>query len=313
MVKKRLAVLVLNYNGKKFLTACFNSLRQQTSGDFDVFLIDNGSSDDSVVFTRTNFRKIRILRLKTNGGYVGAYNYAFEVLEKRRTRYEYYLLLNNDTVSDKRMIEEIIKTFQLSDNIGMVVPAIVRENFIIDSCGSKLLFPTVTPSGNLHGQKYHRLNKRYSCFWGSGCALAIRRSLLKKIGYFENYFGYFEDIYLCWRAINSHYMVAATLGSYVVHSGGRTYPSLQQSYLCEKNRIICCWQNLSLPFFLITLPPLLLSRLFLLTRSLSFKQALVKVQGILSGMLALRKFKRCGQSLKQDLINLRLMHEVTKI
>src|SRR5262245_19341673 len=88
----RVDVIVLNYNGRRFLRPCLTALRQQTYSDFQVTLVDNGSSDDSTALVRAEFPDVRVLALPQNVGFCGGNNRGIEA-----TRGEYVALLNNDT------------------------------------------------------------------------------------------------------------------------------------------------------------------------------------------------------------------------
>ena len=82
------SILVLNYNGKKYLKECFDSLLKGTYTAVEILLIDNNSSDDSVQFTRENYKQVKIVQTHANNGYSRAYNIAF-----KHASGKYYVLL----------------------------------------------------------------------------------------------------------------------------------------------------------------------------------------------------------------------------
>ncbi len=103
-----LSVIIPNWNGKHFLTECIDSLKEQTFQDFEILLVDNGSTDGSADFAEAQYGEfIRVLRNKENLGFAGGNNIGI-----RKARGEYIVLLNNDTWADPRWLEELVKATQ---------------------------------------------------------------------------------------------------------------------------------------------------------------------------------------------------------
>lgn len=286
------AILILNYNGKHFLENCYNSLLSQSSRDFDLWLIDNNSSDGSREYTERAYPIVNILNTHGNLGYAGAYNFAFEYLINKS--YTYYLLLNNDTRSSHNLIEKLIDTFESNPKAGIVVPTIINESRAIDSFGGKFIFLSGTTLNNTNGENFKFDQKTIRCFWASGCALSIRKEVLSKIGYFGDYFIYYEDVDLSWRVNNAGYKVLAIGSAYVEHlQGGAKTPSEKQLYLCERNRVFCYYQNLPLILFLIFLPYLLIFRILLLFYLTSKPIHIrAKIKGLYDGVIGCRAISR---------------------
>ena len=99
-----ISVVIPNWNGKEHLSVCLESLRRQTCQDFEVILVDNGSEDRSVEFVEENYPEVGIIRLKKNHGFSVAVNKGIE-----NSKGEYVALLNNDTETDSRWLEEMTK------------------------------------------------------------------------------------------------------------------------------------------------------------------------------------------------------------
>ena len=135
----RIAALILNYNGRKLLEGCLKSLSKQTK-KIDIWLIDNNSTDDSVSWFKRNYRGSHVLKLEKNLGFVGGYNYAFKHLKKEN--YDFYFVLNNDTICGNNVVEEFISAAERYPNMTMFQPAIVDTNGIIDNCGGRLSLVT---------------------------------------------------------------------------------------------------------------------------------------------------------------------------
>ena len=99
---KRVAILVLTHNGKRNLKECFDSINEQSFTDFDLYLIDNGSTDGTSEYVEKNFPMVRVIRFERNFGFAGGYNKAVDVITKKYGEYEYLVFLNDDTKVDKK-------------------------------------------------------------------------------------------------------------------------------------------------------------------------------------------------------------------
>ena len=116
------SVVVVNFNGKKFLDGCLSSLERQTFRDFEVILVDNGSSDGSAEFVRDRYPSVVLVETGKNLGFAGGTNAGIRVAQG-----EFIFTLNNDTVADPHLLEEIVQPILADPGVGM--------------CGAKMLFP----------------------------------------------------------------------------------------------------------------------------------------------------------------------------
>src|SRR3989344_1848285 len=166
--KHTFAVLVLNYNGQHFLKDCFASLAQQTRQNFDIWLIDNKSTDDSVRYTREKFPHVHILQINENLGYSGGYNYADNYFKGNTYNYQCYLLLNTDTVVSPSVIDDMEQLLNTDRAIGISFPCILDTKKSIDIGAGIFSFFSGTTLGYMHGKKYVKNSDVYECFWASG-------------------------------------------------------------------------------------------------------------------------------------------------
>src|SRR4030043_1630550 len=110
-----LSVIIPNWNGKRFLMECIDSLKEQTFHDFETILADNGSTDGSADFAQQHYGDfIRIIRIGKNLGYTGGNNVGI-----RAARGEYIVLLNNDTQADSTWLEALVEAIGSNPQIGM--------------------------------------------------------------------------------------------------------------------------------------------------------------------------------------------------
>ena len=106
------SVIIPNFNGKKYLKECLDSLRKQDYLYFEVILVDNGSEDGSVEWTKENYPEVRVIALKENTGFCGGVNAGI-----RESKSEYVLLLNNDTIVFPEFITELVHAIERAPDI----------------------------------------------------------------------------------------------------------------------------------------------------------------------------------------------------
>jgi len=240
------AVLVINYNGKHHLAECFDSLRKQDYGSFEVYLVDNGSVDGSVNFTQEKFPWVKIIAFNKNYGFAKAYNQAV-----KQTNVELVAFLNNDTKADKRWLSEVVSCITYADKVV--------------AAGSKMLFYDNPLILNHAGTKITQIGGGYSMgafeednpqkngleFVGAVCAGAMlvkRNPFLEVGGFDDDFFAYFEDVDLCWRFWLSGYKVVYCPKSIIYHKHGASFgkKSFFKSFLGVRNRVTTILKNYEL-------------------------------------------------------------------
>lgn len=239
----KVSLLVLNYNGGQFIKKCLGSLLKQTYPNFEVIVIDNNSTDDSVIFVKKNFPNIKIIIFDKNLGFAGGYNKA---ISKIKT--EYIALINNDAVADKKWLSESMKIIMTDKKIVASTSKILfyDKPQIINSAGTK-----ITPIGAGFdigfGESSKKYNyNQYNCS-ASGCAMIIKREAFNKIGGFDSaYFAYFEDVDLSWRLWLYGYKIVYVSTAIVYHKFGASFGGLESPnrvYYGERNRICNILKN----------------------------------------------------------------------
>ena len=117
----KLSVIILNWNGKNLLKRFLPSVVDFTS-DFDIYLVDNNSEDNSIEFAKNNFPEINIIKLSKNYGYAEGYNIAIEQIES-----DIYCFLNSDVRVTKNWTKPIIKIFKNNPLITIIQPKILMR------------------------------------------------------------------------------------------------------------------------------------------------------------------------------------------
>lgn len=211
------SVIVLNYNGKKFLKNCFSSLNltDYPRECFETIMVDNGSTDGSVDYVKANFPWVRILPLAKNYGYTGGNNRGASF-----ARGELLVFLNNDTTVEKNWLKQLVKVMNIDRRIAI--------------CGSKIMGMTkphkVQFAGGflnlLGGAVFSSFDKDNSSkdfyYTGSicGASFMVRRSVFENLsGFDEDFFMYSDENDFCLRVWLSGYLVAYIPGSVVYHFG----------------------------------------------------------------------------------------------
>jgi len=245
------SILVLNYNGIQFLKACFDSLLESTYSNFEIVLIDNDSTDDSVSFTNASYPTIRVVQTHLNGGYSRAYNIAF-----REAQGKYFVLLNNDVVVDKQWLEPLVEAAENDSSIGALQPKIrslIDEGYF-EYAGASGGFIDKYGYPFLRGRIFYTIEKdegqyddERALFWTSGAAMFLRAAALEKSGNLdEDFVHHMEEIDLCWRLHLVGYRLKVIPASVIYHYAGATIKadSFKKLYWNHRNGIITMIKNL---------------------------------------------------------------------
>jgi GT2 family glycosyltransferase len=114
----RVAVLILSYNGRRWLEECVPSVLRLDYSNFEVVVIDNGSSDGTLGYLATEFPQVQIVRLEENVGYARGFNAGLEYAANSGA--EYFLTMNNDTVIDRGALRALVDTAKGKERAGFV-------------------------------------------------------------------------------------------------------------------------------------------------------------------------------------------------
>lgn len=214
------SVIVVNYNGKRFLNNCLTSLKSQTYPVTEVILVDNGSSDGSVEFVEEKFPWVKIVRNKTNLGLTAAYNIGI-----RKSRCELITLINNDVVLEKNCIKQLVKTITSSETIGIVGGNIVLYSNpkVVQSFPSRFLPSCKLPWTAIPVKPKSKLTHEIETDIVGLCVMMVKRELIEKIGSIkEDYFMYFNEDDFSLKARRAGYRLLLVPTAFVRHYGSVT-------------------------------------------------------------------------------------------
>lgn len=221
----RVDVIVLNFNGRRFLEECLFSLQQQTYQDFEVLLVDNASSDDSVEFVRSTFPNVKLLQLSENLGFCGGNNRGIS-----STSADYVALLNNDTQADPNWLESLVSVLDHEPQVGFCASKMIRiqDRLTIDTAGD------VFYTHGVGGKRGSGLPISYytvpEYIFGACAGAAIyRRAMLDVVGLLdEDFFAYDEDIDLSFRCQLQGYRCKYVPTAIVYHHVGGSFGRLSE-------------------------------------------------------------------------------------
>lgn len=273
----KIAVVILNWNGKKLLEKFLPSVAEH-SKEASIYIIDNASTDDSIVFLKANYPHIEIIYNKANLGYAKGYNNGLQHIEA-----DLFCLLNSDVEVTKNWLTPIIKAFNENENTAVIQPKIIDYNNplyfeyagaaggFIDKYGYPYcrgrIFNTIEKDNNQY-------NDIKTIFWASGACFFIRSTIFKQLnGFDEHFFAHMEEIDLCWRIKNLGYSVLYIGYSKVYHVGGATLSNTnpQKTYLNFRNSLYALTKNAKGNVFLIVFVRLILDGIAAFTFLLNYK------------------------------------------
>ncbi len=248
------SVVIPNFNGIAFLDSVLASLEGQTLNNFEVILVDNGSTDGSCSFVTANYPWVHLIELSENFGFCGAVNAGI-----RAAKAPYVLLLNNDTEVKEDFVEEML--------------AAIRRHKNAFSCGARMVQyhdrDKLDDVGNYYcalgwsfargrGKDIYAYETEDRIFSACAGAAIYRKKILEKIGYFdEEHFAYLEDTDIGYRARIYGYENWYAPKAIVYHVGsgtsGSRYNQFKTRY-SSRNNIYLIYKNMPLLQIILNLP-----------------------------------------------------------
>ena len=281
------AVAILNWNGLSLLTKFLPSVVNNTPNDIDIYVIDNGSTDNSIDFINTNFSSITTIALDKNYGFAQGYNLGLEKIDA-----EIICILNNDVEVTPNWTDPVLELFKLEKNTAIIQPKLLNYNKkeMFDYAGAAGGFLDKFGYPYCRGRVYNRIeidNGQYDdikeIFWACGACFFIRKEVFDLANGFDNKFwAHMEEIDLCWRTQNLGYKVKYISKSKVYHQNAGTLGqnSPKKTYLDFRNQLYMLTKNYKDNLFILLFfkffIDLIVSIFFLLTRGIKHSLAIFK-------------------------------------
>jgi GT2 family glycosyltransferase len=271
----KVAVIIVNYNGRNHLFDCLASLISSISNshlDVDIFMVDNKSTDESVQFVQNNFPQVITICLEKNIGFGAAVNEVIRFIANSDRHYEYFLIVTPDTKFERSFLETIIEEAQSLPRFGAASPLLLKwDGKTVDSAGASigLLFGFAWPGkifGDCPFSAVLTHLKPFEVFYASGAVLLVKAAVARVVMFEPTYFLYCEDVDFCWRirmlgyaiycipkAVTYHKVSAITKGS----------GNPMNYYYSQKNELTTIFKNLETKNILKYFIPSLFIHLFL--------------------------------------------------
>lgn len=249
---KRVAVIILNWNGEKLLREFLPSVVKNTNTDLGrVVVVDNHSTDGSWICLEQEFPDVERVLFEDNFGFAGGYNRAIEMIEA-----EYVVLLNSDVEVAPGWLEPLVAVLDRDERVAAVQPKILayrdKKKFeyagaaggYIDYLGFPFCRGRVMDTTEQDDGQY---DDEVDVFWATGASLCIRRDVYRATGGLdEAFFAHMEEIDLCWRLKNGGYTLKVVPSSVVYHLGGGSLPMNhpKKLFLNYRNNLLMLHKNL---------------------------------------------------------------------
>jgi GT2 family glycosyltransferase len=251
MTQPLVSIVILNWNGQKFLEQFLPSVQASTWTNKTIVVIDNASTDDSIAFLQTHYPAVQIVRNAGNFGFAKGYNEGLKQISS-----DYYVLLNSDVEVTPGWIEPVIALMEADRTIGACQPKLLayydRTSFEYAGAAGGWLDYLGYPfaRGRIfdvcetdHGQ----YDTAAPIFWATGAAMFVRAKLYHEVGGLDPFFfAHQEEIDFCWRLQLAGYQVYACPQSVVYHVGGGTLPkgNARKVFLNFRNNLIMMAKNM---------------------------------------------------------------------
>jgi GT2 family glycosyltransferase len=247
------SVIVLNYNGQRWLQGCLSALAAQDYSPLDVILVDNHSSDDSVTLVRRLFPWVRVLELDRNAGFAAGNNAGAAIATGR-----FLAFLNNDTEADAQWVSALRTALDANAGAGLATSLVVylHDPSLVDSAGDGYARWGGAFKHD-HGQPDRGDRRTAEVFGACGAACMIRREVFDELGGFdEDLFLVYEDVDLSYRAQLRNHRCVFVPGARVRHAGSGTMGTISRSavYHGQRNLEWVYLKNTPTSFLLRTLP-----------------------------------------------------------
>ena len=288
-------IVIPNINGKGWLKDSIESVYAQTEQNFELIIVDNGSTDESLEQARSYCGRpnFTLIENGTNTGFSHAVNQGIA-----RAKGEYVVMFNNDAFAEPEWLAELIRTAETDPKIFAVQSLMLRhfERELADDAGDYVTWMGFAcKTGD--GRRASRYTKQKRIFSACGGAALYRKSILDEIGVFdENFFAYFEDVDLSWRANNFGYKNVYCPTAKCRHICGATTGAVRynpfKSIQSGRNSILLPYKNQPVVMLVVNFIPMLLGYLLkvIMFRHRGFGNDYAK--GYAEAKIALPKIKK---------------------
>lgn len=247
---KKIAVVILNWNGVKLLEQFLPSVIQ-FSPEATIYVADNASTDSSITFVEANFPTVKIVKNAGNYGFAKGYNEALQHIDS-----EIYALVNSDIEVTENWLTPILETFENEPKTAIIQPKLLdfKNKDYFEYAGAAGGFIDKYGYPYCRGRIFETIEKDIGQYndareitWASGACFFIRSKVYHELkGFDDDFFAHQEEIDLCWRAKNKGYVIKYNPKSVVYHVGGATLQqgNPKKTFLNFRNSLLMLVKNL---------------------------------------------------------------------
>lgn len=309
---KKVAIIIVNYNGRQYLEDCLGSLSRLNYPEYKIFFVDNASKDDSVDYVKNNFPQVELMINQDNLGFAEGNNVAMKkVLEQD---FDYICLINQDTVSEPDFLSKLLAVVESDDQVAAVQPRLMLhpEKDKVNSLGNAIHYLGFGYSQGSYSPFLGDL-RPFEAAYASGAAVLLKTAVLRQIGLFNpDFFMYHEDLDLGWRLRLAGYKTMVVPEAVVYHKYEFSR-SVKKYYYMERNRYICILENYKWPTILLITPACLAMELglFLFSFKSGFWREKLRAYGYFLKIGSWRKIFR--ERREKRVIRVRRDKDVVKV
>lgn len=247
----KIAVVILNWNGCDMLRSFLPSvIRYSGEEGVEVYVADNGSTDNSVEMLQAEFSSVRLILLEDNHGFADGYNLALQQVSA-----EYVVLLNSDVEVTEHWLKPLVDFMDAHLEVAACQPKIrswrKKEQFEYAGASGGFLDYYGYPfcRGRIMGvveDDYGQYDTVIPIFWATGAALFIRLKDYRDVGGLDGrFFAHMEEIDLCWRLRARGRVLVCIPQSVVYHVGGATLKkeNPHKTFLNFRNNLVMLYKN----------------------------------------------------------------------
>lgn len=247
----KVAIVILNWNGKKMLQSYLSSvIKYSSDGAAEVVVADNASTDDSMEYVRTTYPNVWTIMLDKNYGFADGYNRALRQIDA-----EYYLLINSDVEVTQHWLDPLVSFMDAHSECAACQPKILsmfnRDMFeyagaaggFIDKYGYPFCRGRIFNKVEIDTGQYNNITE---ILWATGACMLVRSSDFWNAGGFDpRFFAHNEEIDLCWRMRIMGRKIYCVPASTVYHVGGGTLhkSNPMKTYLNFRNNLTMLYKN----------------------------------------------------------------------
>jgi GT2 family glycosyltransferase len=286
---RSVSVIITNYNGKKFLAECIDSVMAQSLTPSEIIVVDNASTDGSQQFLRDRCPGVKIVEMGENAGFARAANAGI-----RKSTGEFVALLNNDAFADKDWLNRMVGALENNEQAGFCASKMLFSwnKKLINNAGIGLTDYGLPYDRGFYMEDGDAFAENKLAFGACGGAAVLRRNMLGRVGLLdEDFFLCYDDADLSFRAQLMGYKCLYVADAVVYHAGGATVPyhgKTARFYSC-RHFVALNVKNMPTPILRRRFPAMLWFCLKNTLKSIIEHKDLTNLRGYLSGVAQLRR------------------------